>query len=158
MHHEYMCTHIQPLALKYHLGLISEADLVKALKKLFSSSVYYSRKKFWGNSSNKLSWIIPVLNKVFPRAKFIHLVRDGRKVVSSYYNKLKKECYDNYSTEIIKNWIDDPNSYIEPPPENNWWNIPKLSSPIRSTYDKFNQFQRICYHWKSVNQAIENGL
>ena len=159
MHHEHMCTHIQPLALKYHLGFISEAELIKELKKLFGSSVYYSRKKFWGDSSNKLSWIIPVINKIFPEAKFIHLVRDGRKVVSSFYNKLKNECYDNYSTKIMKNWIDDSNLYVEPPPEKKyWWNVPKLSSPFRSSYDKFNQFQRICYHWKSVNQAIEDGL
>ena len=32
-------------SLKYHLGFISEADLIR-IKKLFGSSAYYSRK-FW---------------------------------------------------------------------------------------------------------------
>lgn len=157
MYHEYCCNDVQPLGVKYTLGIIDINDALLILEKLHGKSINLSDKEFWGDSSNKLSWLIPVLNKLFPNSKFIHLIRDGRKVVSSFYNKLGDECYDDVSTEILQNWIDNPTVNTEPPPEKKyWWNVAKPNS--NKKFRNYNQFQRICYHWKSVNKVIDYDL
>lgn len=159
MHHEYLCEYIQPLSVKYYLGLLSNSDIINELKKLHGASIHYSKKSLWGDSSNKLSWLISPLDTLFPNAKFIHLIRDGRKVVSSFYNKLRDECYDDISTRVLQSWVDNPAEYLEPPPEKKyWWNVAKMNSTIRKKFVKYNQFQRICFHWNEVNNNIEKEL
>ena len=157
MYHEYKCKYIQPLAVKYALEIINPNEALSILKKFHGKSIYSSDKEFWGDSSNKLSWLIPVLSQLFPNAKFIHLIRDGRKVVNSFYNKLGNECYDDKSTEILQNWVDNPDTSIEPPPEKKyWWNVAKPN--VNKKFRDYNQFQRICYHWKNVNEVIHHDL
>ena len=159
MHHEFLCNHIQPLAVKYHLGLVNKDQAKKALSKQYEAAIYYSDKILWGDSSNKLSWLIEPLNELFPNAKFIHVVRDGRKVVSSFYNKLRDECYDDKSTKILKSWIERPDKYREPPHEKKyWWNIENKESMNYVNFINYDQFQRICYHWREVNRVIENNF
>jgi len=159
MHHEYLCEYVQPLAVKYYTKLADITAVVSELKKLHGASIHYTQKKYWGDSSNKLSWLIPGLNILFPKAKFVHLIRDGRKVVSSYYNKLGKECYDNESTAILQSWIDNPLENQEPPPEKKyWWNIITSESSFYDEFQGYNQFQRICFHWKEINQTIDREL
>lgn len=159
MHHEYLCEYIQPLAVKYYLGITTEKDAIKEIEKLHASSVFFSKKRYWGDSSNKLSWLIPVLSKVFPDSKFIHLVRDGRKVVSSFYHKLGEECYDDQSTKTLQAWVDNPMKHRQPPPEKKyWWNVLAKNNPNRRSFLEYNQFQRICFHWHEVNSIIEKDL
>ena len=96
---------------------------------------------------------------MFPDAKFIHLVRDGRKVVSSFYHKLNNECYDDRSVRILKQWIKQPKKYPKPPPEKKyWWNIPIKNEKENLSFEKYNQFKRICFHWKEVNANIIKNL
>jgi len=159
MHHEYMVNIIQPISTQYYMGMISKKIVCEELVKTYKNSIYYSEKEVWGDSSNKLSWIIECLNEVFPDAKFIHLVRDGRKVVSSFYNKLSDECYDDKSVKILNNWINQPEKYPKPPPEKKfWWNIPIKKEEEKLNFEKYNQFERICFHWKEVNSNILKNL
>jgi len=84
-------------------------------------------------------------------------VRDGRKVASSYFHKLAEECYDNRSTEILAEYLSgrkDP-----PPPEKRyWWPQPKSGEPWAKEFPRFNQFQRIVWHWSEVNRVILRDL
>ena len=157
--HEYMCKTIQPLAFKYHLEIESENNILRKLEKIYGSAIYYSKKKKWGDVSNKVSWLIPLLNKIFPNAKFIFLVRDGRKVVSSFFNKLKDECYDDISFNIMNSWVNNPDKFPEPPHEKKyWWNVYKKSHPEYDIFMRYNQFERISNHWKNINLTIEKDL
>ena len=89
------------------------------------------------------------------KLKFIHLVRDGRKVVSSYFHKLGDECYDDKSVAVLQAWLDDPVLNPMPPPEKKyWWNIPKPGTPLSKVFRRYDQFQRICFHWAEVNRFI----
>jgi len=159
MHHEYLCTHVQPLAVRYYMGLISLDKVCDILEGLHGAAIRYSDKELWGDSSNKLSWLIEPLDKLFETAKFIHLVRDGRKVVSSYYHKLNNECYDDKSTSILQAHIDDPARYPAPPPEKKyWWNLPRPGTSLCDEFRQYTQFQRICFHWAEVNRFILDKL
>lgn len=159
MHHEYLCTHVQPLAVRYYMGLAGLAEVIDTLRSLLGCAINYSPFLLWGDSSNKLSWLIEGLNALLPSAKFIHLVRDGRKVVSSFYHKLGAECYDDESTRILQAYVDDPARYPAPPPEKKyWWNLPRPGAPLAQEFRHYTQFQRICFHWAEINRVILASL
>jgi hypothetical protein len=153
--HEYMCNYVQPLAVKYYLNLLSRDEVLEQVKSIFSSAINYSDKLIWIDSSNKTSWIIDILAELFPEARFVHIVRDGRKVVSSFYHKLHDECYEDRSVSILQSWVNSPLDNIEPPPEKKyWWNLPKKDSEFSNEFQNFNQFERICFHWGEVTRTI----
>jgi hypothetical protein len=153
--HEYLCEYIQPLAMKYYCKLITKAEAKKALKEIVGAAVFYTQSLYWIDSSNKNSWIIEPLHELFPEAKFIHIVRDGRKVVSSFFHKLSPEIYDDESVEKMQQWLEDRKNPQPPPEKKYWWNIPQKGQRHYVDFAKFSQFQRICYHWDEVTRVIE---
>lgn len=157
MHHEYMVQIIQPLAVKRYLSLADSRETAKTIAETYGAAIRYSQAAHWGDSSNKLSWLIPELAAAFPDARFVHLVRDGRKVASSYFHKLGDECYDDRSTRILQAYYDAPESQIPPPPEKKyWWPLPRHGAPDAGIFRSFHQFQRIAWHWAEINRlALE---
>lgn len=159
MHHEYMVDHVQPLGVRRYLGLADRAEALKTLTKTHVAATRYSTAALWGDSSNKLSWLIPELAELLPDARFVHLVRDGRKVASSYFHKLGGECYDDRSNEILQAHYDDPAHVPAPPPEKKyWWPVPRRDDPMAQPFRAFGQFERIAWHWAEINGTILNGL
>lgn len=153
MHHEYMVHIVQPLAVRRYLGLTGGEQVIKTIAETYGAAIRYSEATHWGDSSNKLSWLIPELAASFPRARFVHLVRDGRKVASSYFHKLGDECYDDRSTAILQAHYDAPASQPAPPPEKKyWWPLPRREAKDAERFRAFNQFERICWHWAEVNR------
>src|SRR5580698_10360663 len=61
MHHEYMVQIIQPLAVKRYLGLVGADEAAKAIAGSYGAAIRYSQATHWGDSSNKVSWLIPEL-------------------------------------------------------------------------------------------------
>jgi len=159
MHHEYMVHIVQPLAVRRYLGLTDAEEATRVLSATHAASVLYSEEAHWGDSSNKLSWLIPDLVKLLPQAKFVHLVRDGRKVASSYFHKLAGECYDDRSTAVLRAHVQDPLGVAAPPPEKKyWWPLPRMSDPAAGDFAHFDQFERICWHWAEINRFILEAL
>jgi len=157
MHHEYMVHHTQPLAVRRYMGLIGAEEARIDLAETYGAAVRYCQKTHWGDSSNKASWLIGDLFALFPNAKFVHLVRDGRKVAGSYFNKLADECYDDRSTEILRAHIED--EAPAPPPEKKyWWPLPRADAPGVKEFARFDQFERIAWHWSEINRVILNDL
>lgn len=159
MNHEYMVHHVQPAAVKHHLGLACRHETRYVLAQTHKAAVDYCEKPFWGDSSNKLTWVIELLDELFPEARFVHLVRDGRKVASSYFHKLADECYDDRSTAILARYIDDyPDTSTPPPEKKYWWPQPRRGAPDRAAFLALDQFQRIAWHWAESNRAALSKL
>jgi len=159
MHHEYAVQVTQPLAIRRYLGLIEAREALKILDETHGAAVRYATARHWGDSSNKLSWIIPELALLLPDAKFVHLVRDGRKVAGSYFRKLGGECYDDRSTAILQAHYDDPANVGPPPPEKKyWWPVPRNDDAAADAFRGYNQFERICWHWAEINRVILAAL
>jgi Sulfotransferase family len=153
--HEYMVHLVQPLAVRRYGGLADSGEARAILSACHGAAVRYAATPIWGDSSNKLSWLIPDLAALFPDARFIHLVRDGRKVVSSYFHKLAAECYDDRSTRVLTAHLAAPETVPAPPPEKKyWWPRPLPDNPWANEFPHFNQFQRISWHWSEVNRMI----
>jgi hypothetical protein len=158
MHHEYMVQITQPLAVKRYQGLIGEIECRKLITETYGAALRYSPAAHWGDSSNKLSWLIDDLAALFPQARFVHLVRDGRKVASSYFHKLADECYDDRSTAIFQACLDDPGIPAPPPEKKYWWPLPHKDSPDAARFRGFSQFERICWHWAEINRVALEAL
>jgi hypothetical protein len=158
MHHEYMVHIVQPLGVKRYQGWIDGAAAQATLRQTHAAAVHYSRASHWGDSSNKLSWLIPDLAAVLPSAKFVHLVRDGRKVVSSYFHKLSDECYDDASSAALLAYARNTVTIAPPPEKKYWWPLPRNGDPRAREWDSFGQFERICWHWSEINRTILAAL
>src|SRR5262245_51325938 len=157
--HEYMVHIVQPLAVRRYHGLASAEKARAVLASTHGAALNYAQTQFWGDSSNKLSWLIPELAALFPEARFVHLVRDGRKVASSYFHKLAEQSYGDRSTKILADHLDDPKGISAPPPEKKyWWPQPKPVDPFAAEFRHFDQFQRIAWHWMEVNRTILGAL
>ena len=158
MHHEYMVQISQPLAVKRYLGLIGAEEARRVLSNTHGAAIHYSQAAHWGDSSNKLSWLIPDLASLFADARFVHLVRDGRKVAGSYFHKLGRECYDDRSTAILQAHFDDPSAPAPPPEKKYWWPCPRREAADAAVFRSYDQFERICWHWAEVNRVVMEEL
>jgi len=159
MHHEYMVQIVQPLGVRRYWGIADEAEATRILQSCHGAAIGYSGAAHWGDSSNKISWLIPELAQILPRAKFVHLVRDGRKVAGSYLRKLADECYDDRSTAALQAFVDDPARNPAPPPEKKyWWPVPRRDDACAREFRSFDQFQRIAWHWAEINRVILQSL
>ncbi|MGD0190978.1 MAG: sulfotransferase [Rhizomicrobium sp.] len=159
MHHEYMVHIVQPLAVKRYMGWIGSPDAARVLGETHCAAIRYSDKTFWGDSSNKLSWLIPELSALLPDAKFVHLVRDGRKVASSYFHKLGQECYDDRSTATLATYARHREKIPAPPPEKKyWWPLGRPGDSGAARFEDFNQFERIAWHWAEINRVILDAV
>jgi hypothetical protein len=160
MHHEYMVHIVQPLAVRRYMGWASREEALETLCATYGAAIAYSGALHWGDSSNKASWLISELAELFPDAKFVHLVRDGRKVASSYFHKLKDECYDDRSTLALAAYAADPAGQLPPPPPEKkyWWPLARPNDPRSAAFTGFNQFERIAWHWAEINRVILDSL
>jgi hypothetical protein len=157
--HEYMVHLVQPLAVRRYHSLVSAHGARAVLASAHGAALHYATTKLWGDSSNKLSWLIPELAALFPEARFIHLVRDGRKVASSFFHKLSAECYDDRSTKILAAHLADPARAPSPPPEKKyWWPQAKPDNTWAAEFPRFDRFQRIVWHWAEIHRVIFEGL
>lgn len=87
---------------------------------------------FYGETTHPLRWCIPELKTKFPNAIFLHLVRDGRKVVSSFLNR------DQYLyTRKGDGSLDNDYGKNERLPIEGW--------------DNLTRFQKICHYWNYWN-------
>lgn len=163
-HHEYCNIEVQKAAALYGMDLRSRSETIVALTDIYESAVFYSDADIWADSSHKLSWLVDPLADMFPDAKFLHIVRDGRKVASSFFNKFDSDgpdvIYPDHGVEIMSQWVNERWRYPKPPLEKAyWWKIPQIAGNHRVAqpfYDEFptwNRFQRCCYHWQESNHA-----
>jgi len=157
MHHEYAVEITQKLGVQRYLGLINQAEAQETLRRTFGSAIAASVAAHWGDSSNKLSWLIPDLAALFSEARFVHLVRDGRKVASSYFHKLADECYGDAGNAALQAHYDG--TAPAPPPEKPfWWPVPRKGAADAATFRSYSQFQRIAWHWAEINRVILDSL
>jgi hypothetical protein len=154
IHHEYAVNETQRLAALFFMGKVDSNYVRNKIKEMHGASIHYSAASTWIDSSNKLSWLIEPVSELFPQSRFLAIVRDGRKVVSSFYYKLREEMYDDASTKLLKNWLDGKDDVMPPAEKPIWWNIPQTGQPWHDEFPSFDRLQRVSYHWAEVNRVI----
>ena len=83
-----------------NLTEINEITVTNLLNLLYTSYCVFEGKQIWGDKSLFFSYIT-ILNKMFPIARFINIVRDGRDVFDSWRKMDKKK---NNAAMIAVDW------------------------------------------------------
>lgn len=161
-HHEYMVNIIQPMAVRYWMHLTDRSEALKVLGATYGAAIKYAETPIWIDASSKASWVIDLLTELFPNARFIHLVRDGREVVSSCFHNLGAECYDDRSMTALAKYAEGNRTHsgLTPPPpeEKYWWPIPGGHHPDAAAFKSWDHFERIAFHWTEINRTIIRSL
>jgi Sulfotransferase family len=79
----------------------------------FTFSLHQNKKiKYWGDKNNYYIHKLPLMKKLYPSAKFIFIIRDGRDVAVSYRNVEQIETASEYKPKlpqqieaISKEWV-----------------------------------------------------
>tara|TARA_Y100000389_G_scaffold204400_1_gene256729 strand:+ start:10378 stop:11211 length:834 start_codon:yes stop_codon:yes gene_type:complete len=158
IHHEYRTVDVQQIAVLYYTKMIDFEECCERLKEIYNSAIHYSNSPVWIDSSNKCSWLIDVLHEIYPEANFLALIRDGRKVVSSFYYKLREEIYDDESCTILNQWLMNSSKHMPPLEKPYWWNIPVQCPDKYNKFSNYDRFERVCFHWNEINNYIESSF
>ena len=113
----------------------------------YSSMVGASEKDVWLDISNALPWVIESLYDKFPKARFVNLVRDGRKVVISFYRKFHKDMYNANAVAELRAYLNDrgPRPDIS---KRFWRPLPEEGFAEKFGYDE--RFVNLCFYWSTV--------
>jgi len=89
---------------------LSEPTLTFLLDTLYRQIVAPFQASRWGDKTPLYVRYIPVIQRIFPAAQFIHVIRDGRDASLSAQKKWGLSQYwymDNYY--LLRNWVDNVN-------------------------------------------------
>lgn len=95
----------------------------------------------WYVESNGFNYIAADYAKtVFPKVKIIHIIRDPRDFVTSYYNWVKRPTKANKVKQNLP-----------------YWNVPgdQVNAFSRQEWRQMDDFQRYCWYWTYKNEKIE---
>ncbi len=158
VHHEYLFENILRDAVLYYMKRISDDEIAQRLIETHAAAVHYTGSNIWIDCSNALPWVISPLYELFPDAKFIHITRNGRRVVSSFYNKFSKLMYNDRDVHILKEWLGDSGK-IMPPPEKKYWRpVPQKGDKYYERFHEMDRLERLCYYWTTINLHIDECL
>ncbi len=155
-HHEFLFDYILRSSVLYKMQQEDKTSIKKLLIDTHQNEIKLADSKIWIDSSNALPWVADVLLEIFPNAKFIHLIRDGRKVVSSFYNKFPKVMYNDFYVKKLATWLENKDLEIKPPPYKNYWRpLPEYCKCFIKATPK-NRFEYLCWYWAEINSHINN--
>ena len=156
VNHEYLFEETLKNSVSYYMKIINEEKLLKFLDNRYSSGIKKTKSFFWIDSSNALPWIIRPLKKKFRNARFVFLIRNGKKVVSSFYNKYNDVMYNRKDVSMLKKYFDKKISTL--PSDKKYWRPIPTNTKLFKYFLKKNQFSKICLYWSLINKTIRKNL
>lgn len=135
------------LSTDYAYGLVSTEQALEAIERLYLDGSVYHPDRHYVESDQKLFNLIPLLRQVLPDARFVWLIRDGRKVVASTY---------------ARSWFADSSHPV-------WRQVMWFYHRYRVAGDLsgavpggdwagMSAFERNCWYWAYVNETIEQAF
>ena len=120
--------------------------------------LFYSRAprvgggRVYCESNQCMSLVIPVLAELYPQARYLWLIRDGRDVVASFY---QKQEYTGHS--------DNHERYEDCPPVEKAWidgrvRADRCGEMTEDEWESLDRFAKCCWYWGYVNRIIEQDL
>jgi len=130
---------------QYLYGIRDHGDMVDLLRRT-RPTLPLKQEQQYGESHHVLSYVIPALREAFPEAKFVWLIRDGRKVVASMF---ARDWYSGkwfHRSPSVRQWEE--------------WRIRGDYSGAMSRRDwlSLSRFEKCCWHWTYKNRLIEHQL
>lgn len=156
VNHEYLFEETLKNSVSYHMKIINEKKILDFLDKKYSFGFKNTKKSFWIDSSNALPWMIKPLKKKFKNSRFVFLIRNGKKVVSSFYNKYNDVMYNKKDVLMLKKYFDKKINNL--PLDKKYWRPIPTSTRSFKYFFKKNQFSKICLYWSLINKTIRKNL
>ncbi len=148
VNHEFNLLEYKPELVKYNFYRSQKYKniFLDRFQKFYISNI--DTDNIWIDCSYSLTdeTVIKELSSRIQDLKIVHLVRNGEEVVSSWFNKLTEEIYEDVSMHSLIKSLKSESNF--PPREKKfYWNM--FSSTKNSSEDFFflSQFQKICHHW-----------
>lgn len=125
---------------RYRYGRMRHSSLAEVLR----STRPTDDGVVYGEANNRLALILPVLRSAFPDARFVWLVRDGRKFVSS---------------ALQRGWFD--------PSRPGWQANPVERTRLRGDlvgdvdadeWRRWRPFHKVCWTWQYVNRLVRSEV
>ena len=152
--HEYKFERLLKVGVSYRMNLLKKEDVLIFLQNEYSEEMINCTSKYWLDSSNALPWIIEPLFDEYPNAKFVYLTRDGKKVVSSFFNKLKEIMYPEWGVKEFKSFLESGDN--EPKEDKRVWRpLPGYSKDLINLKPS-SRFELICWYWAELSSEIMN--
>lgn len=82
------------------------SDVMDVVYEFYSRTILNKKVSLYGDKNNYYLKHIDLLHKLYPNAKFIHIIRDGRSVAASYQELMKKDFSFKYAPDLPTNLID----------------------------------------------------
>ncbi len=143
------------LSTDYAHGLISREEVKEALLAIYEHTSHM-KDKIYGESDQKLSNLIDILHEIFPKARFIWLVRNPEAVIRSTFSRgwfddreFGYEGRNNLGVEKVYSG----KIYSE-----NRINGFKVKEMELKEWKKLTPFQRNCWYWGYWNKLIFRSL
>jgi hypothetical protein len=132
------------VGIDYICGLADKEESVSSFYNLryqILKDLIDGNKQFYVESNFNLSVIVDLAEKVYPNLKIVHVVRDPKTCIKSYYNKSPNDSGTSY-------FMDDNDNYRQrllPQffPEDNF----------HKQAETLNRFQKVCWHWRKYNES-----
>jgi len=147
------CRHeISPFIIKlstdYAYGRYSEDYFLDILDEVYGKSKRIPKGELFGESNQKLTVLAPLLHKLFPKAKFIWMIRNGKDVVSSIYGRDWYWPEHKNDTELFN------------PNHRTWDNYridgDKVGQFTTKEWNNMTRFEKNCWYWVYWNDLIED--
>ncbi len=137
-------------------GEYGEEELINKLRFLYQS-IDSQPYRLIGQSDQKFGAIIPQLHTLFPNAKFLWVLRDGRDFVNSAY---PRGWFRNseYGYKPNRNEFIDSKAVPSQMHAFNRLNGFKLGLFTEDKWKNMSAFERCCWYWNYWNIKIENDL
>jgi len=133
------------LGVNYAKGLVSAevaAKIIKERRLWICDSMRKNNKNIYIESNNRYFSLIPILWQIFPDAKVIHIVRDGRDVVRSTMNRDFYTPRDGiYFRKKLRLQASD-----------------FANDPYYDQWKTMTQFQKACWHWVKKDSFIRQAV
>ena len=106
--------------------------------------------------SNALIWCINDVDKLFENNQNIMVIRNGYKVISSFYYKFKSMMYPD--EQILKARDDFLSGNFKHPLDKTFWRPLPNCSDFYSNYKDHLRFATICWYWSETINIYEKNI
>ncbi len=124
----------------YLLAYYDENEAVNYIKSYRKKEIFYrnmeKNENIYGEINSILRRHVKALRMFFPRAKFIHLIRDGRDVIRSMMSRRTFTSKDPITSNIH----------------------PREDSPYFEMWNTLSRFEKMCWYWSNENQYLRNEI
>lgn len=158
-HPEATCLHeprgpLINLSTEYEHGIKSIEQVRDDLIDLYQLKTV--KTQFYGESDQKLSNLVPVLSELFPKAKFVWVIRDPKEAVQSTYSRGwfdDREFNYPLRKDLNVDSVYSPKIYSD-----NRINGFRAGEFSESEWMEMTPFERNCWYWTFWNKKIMDDL